>query len=154
MKKLLLCTMITVFMLLTSGSLQAQTPAAKTNPAPSPTPENVLNWAKEYLPEINKSLPALQKINPTSEADKKAKARFLQSAEKAKEIIAKGSGLTKDEARSFDIWMRIVLSESLDECLTANPGSECCFARQYQNQGWGGLWYRARCFIARFPGIN
>jgi hypothetical protein len=153
MKKVIVSMLIAV-MLMPAVNIQAQTIAAKKTAAPLPTPQNVLAWAKELLPELEKSLPALRKINPATEADKKAKARFLEAADRASQIITKGSKISVNDAKKQDAWFRLALSESLDECLTANPGSECCFAGQYSNQGWGRLWYRANCFTIRFPGIS
>ena len=152
--KTLFIILLAIGMFCTVGSANAQTVAAKATTTPSPTPQNVLAWAKEFSPQIEKALPKLQKINPENEVDRKSKARFLKAAQLAKEIIAKGTKLSIADARKHDTWFRLALSESLDECLASNPGSECCFAGQYNNQGWGSLWYRANCFTIRFPGIN
>lgn len=154
MKQLISKSFFFGFVLLLSSDIHAQTIAAKTTATPSPTPQNVLAWAREFSPQIEKSLVKIQKISPATDADKKAKARFLKAATLAKEIIAKGTKLNVADAKKHDTWFRLALSESLDECLSQNPGSECCFAGEYQNQGWGGLWYRANCFTARFPDIN
>jgi hypothetical protein len=153
MKKFIAAPIILAFLFL-SGNMNAQTIAAKTSATPSPTPQSVLAWARELSPELEKALPKLKKINPVTEADRKSKERFLKAAQLAKEIIGKGTKIKTSEAKNYDTWFRLALSESLDECLTQNPGSECCFAGQYHGQGWGGMWYRANCFTIGFPNLN
>lgn len=154
MKQLISKPLFFLLLVFVAGNVKAQTIAAKATAAPSPTPKNVLAWARELSPQLEISLAKIEKINPVTEADKKSKARFIEAGKKAKEIIAKGSKLSAADAKKYDAWFRMALSESLDDCLSANPGSECCFAGQYHNQGWGSMWYRANCFTIRFPGIN
>jgi len=140
--------------LLLSGGIHAQTISTKTAAAPLPTAQNVLAWAQELSPQLQAIIGKVQKIKPVSKADLRTRNSMLKAEQFAKEITSKGSRLSEAEAKKYDTWFRLALSESLEDCLSSSPGSECCFASQYHGQGWGSMWYRANCFVARFPGIN
>lgn len=117
------------------------------------TPANVLKWAKEALPKMEKLVPKLNKIKAADPGVKVDALRLLAQVNHLKEIKAKGGKLLAIDARRYDRLLFDGMAASINECLESNPGSECCFSGHNPSQGYGGLWAMANCFVARFPDL-
>lgn len=118
------------------------------------TPANVLKWATELNTELGKSWAKLSKITPRNSKETTTKKNIQDAKNLCAQIIAKGNKLSTTDAKKHDRFLFNTMSFMLNECLEANPGSECCFSGHSPSHGYGGLWYMANCFVARFPDIN
>lgn len=159
MKKVIFILLATA-MLCTARNTYAQTATTKVVSATEATPANVLKWTKEVLPKMELLMPKLEKIIASNNSQEAQALRGEAANIKAfinhlKEINAKGTGLTATEARKQDKWLRSAMLKGLDDCLTANPGSECCFGcKNGGGSGYGNFWCLTNCFVVRFPGID
>ena len=119
------------------------------------TPVNVLKWAKEALPKMEGLIPKLNKIKAANPGTKPSSdvLRLLAQVNHLKEIKAKGARLKAADAKKYDRLLFDGMAASINECLEANPGSECCFSGHNSSQGYGGMWAMANCFVARFPDL-
>jgi hypothetical protein len=166
MKKLIVATLSLCAFLFTGNDLTAQTGVPnvisagnETNTNNTATPANVLKWTKEALPKIEQLSTKLEKIKLDGAKDQRKLVKqqeLLRNVQKQFEAInAKGTKLTAAEAKRYDTWFRNAILKGIDDCLTANPGSECCFGcKNGGGSGYGSFWCLANCFVARFPGIN
>lgn len=118
------------------------------------TPANVWKWAKEALDKMEKLVPKLNKIKAANPTVKQDVLHILAQVNHLKEIRAKGVKLLAIDAKKYDRLLFDGMAASIDECLEANPGSECCFSGHNPSQGYGGLWAMANCLVARFPGLD
>lgn len=177
MKKFLICTLFFCIFLLSGDMLFAQLASKKSDSAnavqrrriiegysaefyagnriENATPANVLKWAKEALSKMEPLVPKLEKIKATNPGKPSTDVlKLLAQVSHLKEINAKGARLKAADAKKYDRLLFDGIAMMLDECLEANPGSECCFSGHNSASGYGGMWSMMNCFVARFPGIN
>jgi hypothetical protein len=157
MKKVLLFLLCTGLLL--GNSSFAQTATTKMAAADEPTAANVLKWAKEELPKIEQLSAKLGKMKLHGAEDQRKLVKqqeLLRNVQQRFEaIIAKGTKLTAAEARRHDTWFRNAIAKGIDDCLTANPGSECCFGcKNGGGSGYGSFWCFVNCFVIQFPGLD
>lgn len=157
MKKVLLLLLCTGLLLCNTSF--AQTSTTKMAAAEEPTAVNVLKWTKEVFPKMELLSAKLEKIKLNGAEDQRKLVKqqeLLRNAQQRFEAInAKGTKLTAAEAKKYDTWFRNAMLKGIDNCLAANPGSECCFGcKNSGGSGYGKFWCLANCFVARFPDIN
>lgn len=155
MKKLIIPALLAlVFICSAERSIAQSNAVAKTGAAVSPTPQDVLMWAKDLSQKMEQLSAKLDKIQPAKPREIETKRTIIQARQFLGEIIAKGRSLTREDAKKYDAWFRNTISKMLEECLTEHPGSECCFSAQGNHQGWAGMWFLSNCFVANFPDID
>lgn len=153
MKKIIIAAFSLCVILHAGNGLYAQSTTAKVNNDALNTPTNVLRWAREAQPHFTKIVKKLEKIKIQRPKDMEKKRMILQANKTINIIIAAGNKLSAKDAAKYDTWFRDATSKWIDQCLTDNPGSECCFSCPNGGgwQGWGNSWCLANCFLFQFP---
>jgi hypothetical protein len=151
MKKIIITAITVCAFLNINNTATAQQIVSKKNEAAAPTPKNVLAWARELLPQLEKFVEKLKKMKPAVQRDIETKKTIERAGQIAKEILEAGDKLNAADARKHDIWFRTAIAKGIDDCLERNPGSECCFSCKGSGGfGYHNFWCQANCFVASF----
>ena len=155
MKKIIIAA-ITVCVFFYSGhTAYAQQTTVKSNAAAAPTQKNVLAWAKELLPQLERIAEKMEKVKPRNSKEAESKIVLQKGKKLLQEINETGGKLTEAEARKHDTWFRKAILTLRNNCPDGPDGSECCFScgsnTPSGGHGWNVMWCMANCFVASFP---
>ena len=116
MKKIIIVAITVCAFLNVNTAATAQPATIKNSDADAPTPKNVLAWAKELLPQLERITEKLQKIKPRNSKEAESKNVLQKGKKLLQEINETGGKLTEAEARKHDAWFRKAILALQNNC--------------------------------------